>query len=278
MNKEIISTSKAPAAIGPYSQAVKTGLVVFLSGQIGLDPATGELVGEDFEAQVRQAFKNLAAVAEAAGVAWAVRRYEEVRAFPSSRGVAFVGRGLPVHLWKTAAHQVARTAEQGTWLGLVLRGARLAARRLGVRPTAAYRAAVLRGAEVRRALVWFRDAGCLVCADRFRSGAEATWATVRLAAPPVPGEGRLRFDCRGLQGELRFLYGVSATPEVEQGFTSNGMAYVIRYALRHDTAAVAALVVGDVETSCEASPDGLVVRVGGDAAVVDLDGLEVRWC
>jgi 2-iminobutanoate/2-iminopropanoate deaminase len=67
MNKEIISTSKAPAAIGPYSQAVKTGLVVFLSGQIGLDPATGELVGEDFEAQVRQAFRNLAAVAEAAG-------------------------------------------------------------------------------------------------------------------------------------------------------------------------------------------------------------------
>jgi reactive intermediate/imine deaminase len=67
MNKEIVSTSKAPAAIGPYSQAVKTGLVVFLSGQIGLDPATGQLVGEDFEAQVRQAFKNLAAVAEAAG-------------------------------------------------------------------------------------------------------------------------------------------------------------------------------------------------------------------
>ncbi|HXF46419.1 MAG TPA: Rid family detoxifying hydrolase [Burkholderiaceae bacterium] len=67
MNKEIISTSKAPAAIGPYSQAVKTGLVVFLSGQIGLDPATGQLVSDDFEAQVRQAFKNLAAVAEAAG-------------------------------------------------------------------------------------------------------------------------------------------------------------------------------------------------------------------
>lgn len=67
MNKEIISTPKAPAAIGPYSQAVKTGLVVFLSGQIGLDPATGQLVSDDFEAQVRQAFKNLAAVAEAAG-------------------------------------------------------------------------------------------------------------------------------------------------------------------------------------------------------------------
>lgn len=67
MNKEIIATPDAPAAIGPYSQAVKTGLVVFLSGQIGLDPATKELVGPDFEAQVRQAFGNLAAVAKAAG-------------------------------------------------------------------------------------------------------------------------------------------------------------------------------------------------------------------
>jgi reactive intermediate/imine deaminase len=67
MNKEIVSTPAAPAAIGPYSQAVKTGLVVFTSGQIGLDPKTGELVGGDFEAQVRQAFANLDAVARAAG-------------------------------------------------------------------------------------------------------------------------------------------------------------------------------------------------------------------
>lgn len=67
MNKDIIATPDAPAAIGPYSQAVKTGLVVFLSGQIGLDPATKELVGADLEAQVRQAFRNLAAVAKAAG-------------------------------------------------------------------------------------------------------------------------------------------------------------------------------------------------------------------
>jgi reactive intermediate/imine deaminase len=66
MNKEIVSTSDAPSAIGPYSQAVKTGLVVFTSGQIGLDPATGEL-GKDFEMQVRQAFRNLAAVAKASG-------------------------------------------------------------------------------------------------------------------------------------------------------------------------------------------------------------------
>lgn len=67
MHKEVIATSGAPAAIGPYSQAVKTGLVVFLSGQIGLNPATMELVSDDFEAQVRQAFANLAAVAKAAG-------------------------------------------------------------------------------------------------------------------------------------------------------------------------------------------------------------------
>jgi reactive intermediate/imine deaminase len=67
MNKEIVSTAAAPSAIGPYSQAVKTGLVVFLSGQVGLDPATQQLVTAGFEAQVRQAFKNLDAVARAAG-------------------------------------------------------------------------------------------------------------------------------------------------------------------------------------------------------------------
>ena len=67
MNKEIVSTPAAPAAIGPYSQAVKTGLVVFTSGQVGLDPKTGELVSAEFEMQVRQAFANLAAVAKAAG-------------------------------------------------------------------------------------------------------------------------------------------------------------------------------------------------------------------
>jgi 2-iminobutanoate/2-iminopropanoate deaminase len=67
MKKEIVATPKAPGAIGPYSQAVKTGLVVFTSGQIGLDPRTGELASHDFEMQARQAFANLAAVAEAAG-------------------------------------------------------------------------------------------------------------------------------------------------------------------------------------------------------------------
>jgi len=67
MPKQIIATPAAPAAIGPYSQAVKAGRTVYLSGQIGLDPATKELVSQDFEAQVRQSFANLAAVAAAAG-------------------------------------------------------------------------------------------------------------------------------------------------------------------------------------------------------------------
>src|SRR5690606_41371965 len=65
--KEIIRTSKAPAAIGTYSQAVKCGSLVFLSGQIPLDPSTMELVGDDVRAQIRQAFENLKAAAEASG-------------------------------------------------------------------------------------------------------------------------------------------------------------------------------------------------------------------
>lgn len=71
MHKEVIATTAAPAAIGPYSQAVKTGLVVFLSGQIGLDPATGQIVDGGFEAQVRRSFANLQAVAAAAGGSFA---------------------------------------------------------------------------------------------------------------------------------------------------------------------------------------------------------------
>ena len=67
MSKQIVSTTAAPAAIGPYSQAVKVGNTVYTSGQIGLDPVRGELVGPDFEAQVRQAIANLAAVAQASG-------------------------------------------------------------------------------------------------------------------------------------------------------------------------------------------------------------------
>jgi len=69
MNKHVIHTTAAPAAIGSYSQAIVApqGRLVFLSGQIGLEPATGELVSENFEGQVRQAFANLQAVIAAAG-------------------------------------------------------------------------------------------------------------------------------------------------------------------------------------------------------------------
>lgn len=65
--KEIIATDKAPAAIGTYSQAVKVGSTVYLSGQIPLVPATMELAGDEFEAQVVQVFENLKAVCQAAG-------------------------------------------------------------------------------------------------------------------------------------------------------------------------------------------------------------------
>jgi reactive intermediate/imine deaminase len=66
-NRAIISTSKAPAAIGPYSQAVKVGNTVYLSGQIPLDPQSMQLVEGGIEAQAVQVFNNLTAVAEAAG-------------------------------------------------------------------------------------------------------------------------------------------------------------------------------------------------------------------
>ena len=62
-----VSTPNAPAALGPYSQAVRAGNTVYLSGQIPLDPATGELVSGGVEAQVHQSFRNLKAVVEAAG-------------------------------------------------------------------------------------------------------------------------------------------------------------------------------------------------------------------
>ena len=67
MPREIIKTDQAPAAIGTYSQAVKLGTTVYLSGQIPLDPGTMQLVNGGIEAQIRRVFDNLAAVAQAAG-------------------------------------------------------------------------------------------------------------------------------------------------------------------------------------------------------------------
>ena len=67
MSRSIIDTALAPAAIGPYSQAVRVGNTVYLSGQIPLDPATATLVEGDITLQTRRVFDNLAAVASAAG-------------------------------------------------------------------------------------------------------------------------------------------------------------------------------------------------------------------
>lgn len=69
--REIISTDKAPGAIGPYSQAIKAGNFVFCSGQIPIDPVTGEFVSNDVTEQTEQVLKNLVAVLEAAGTSLA---------------------------------------------------------------------------------------------------------------------------------------------------------------------------------------------------------------
>lgn len=67
MPKEIIRTDKAPGAVGPYSQAIKVGNLLFLSGQVGLDPATGKLAGDDVGTQLEQVIRNITTVLEAAG-------------------------------------------------------------------------------------------------------------------------------------------------------------------------------------------------------------------
>ena len=67
MKREVIATKKAPAAVGPYSQAIRVGDFVFTAGQLALDPATGKLVEGAIEEQIRQVLRNIAAVLEAAG-------------------------------------------------------------------------------------------------------------------------------------------------------------------------------------------------------------------
>lgn len=69
MSKQAIIAAKAPAALGPYSSAVRAGDTLYLSGQLGIDPATGELA-EGVEAQARQAMQNIAAVLEEAGASF----------------------------------------------------------------------------------------------------------------------------------------------------------------------------------------------------------------
>lgn len=67
MHKEIVTTEEAPAAVGPYSQGVRRGDLVFTAGQLGIVPGTKEFAGPDIESQTRQALKNLKAVLEASG-------------------------------------------------------------------------------------------------------------------------------------------------------------------------------------------------------------------
>ena len=71
MKQKKINTPDAPAAIGPYNQAIRYGQFIFTSGQVALDPGSGELVGEDVQAQTHQVFKNLQAVLESAGASLA---------------------------------------------------------------------------------------------------------------------------------------------------------------------------------------------------------------
>jgi len=68
MEKQAVSSTQAPQALGPYSQAVRWGNLLFISGQVGIDPETGKLVGGGVETQARQVFKNLAAILAAAGI------------------------------------------------------------------------------------------------------------------------------------------------------------------------------------------------------------------
>ncbi len=71
MKKDMISTPNAPAAVGPYSQAVRCGELLFLSGQIAIDPATGKLVDGDITAQATQVCRNITAVLESQGLSLA---------------------------------------------------------------------------------------------------------------------------------------------------------------------------------------------------------------
>jgi 2-iminobutanoate/2-iminopropanoate deaminase len=70
MTRHAVSTTAAPSAIGPYSQAIAAGGLVFCSGQVGLDPTTGDLVEGGLEAQAERALRNLSAVLDAAGCGW----------------------------------------------------------------------------------------------------------------------------------------------------------------------------------------------------------------
>lgn len=110
MPLEMIQTKDAPAPIGPYAQAVRAGGFVFLSGQIPIDPATGEVIDGDVSAQAEQVMKNLGAVLQAAGLGFdaVVRATIYLKDMGDFQAVnAVYGRHLGEHRPARAAFQVA---------------------------------------------------------------------------------------------------------------------------------------------------------------------------
>jgi len=106
MTMRTIQTEKAPAAIGPYSQAVVAPPFVFVSGQLGMDPATGELVGDDLESQARQALENVKQILKAAGSSLEQTAAVEVFLTDMGQFVAFNA----VYAEYFATHKPARAA------------------------------------------------------------------------------------------------------------------------------------------------------------------------
>ena len=120
MKKEVISTTKAPAAVGPYSQAIKIGDFLYTSGQIALDPVTGVLAPAEIEAQSEQVMKNLGAVLEAAGYTFDdvikttcfLQEMGHFAAFKGAGGQQFIGNGQVVGCGCAAAGTAAQKKNQ----------------------------------------------------------------------------------------------------------------------------------------------------------------------
>ena len=106
MTIQTVQTDQAPAAIGPYSQAVVAPPLVFVSGQLGMDPATGELVGDDLESQARQALENVKQILKAAGSSLEQTTAVEVFLTDMGQFVAFNA----VYAEYFATHKPARAA------------------------------------------------------------------------------------------------------------------------------------------------------------------------
>ena len=123
MTRTAIHTANAPAAIGTYSQAIKHGDTVYISGQIPVDPATGEVISDDIAEQIEQVFKNLTAVAEAAGSASSPSSKSSTSAAGSGGGVAGgggAGRGGGTRedaLWTKPLRGVLRDGDSAFWAG-----------------------------------------------------------------------------------------------------------------------------------------------------------------